>query len=91
MPCAAGRAPSTESPGRSDPARAPIEPDPYSAMHGLPLRLEPGADLRASLEAMAQADGLSAFVVCGIGSLAGASLRLAPAGEWIREAFCHVY
>lgn len=48
-------------------------------MHCLPLRLQPGADLRASLEAMAQADDLSAFVVCGIGSLAGARVRLAGA------------
>jgi uncharacterized protein len=49
-------------------------------MHCLPLRLEPGADLRASLEATAKsAGGLSAFVVCGIGSLAGATLRLAGA------------
>ncbi len=48
-------------------------------MHCLPLRLQPGADLRSSLEAMAAADGLSTFVVCGIGSLSGAVLRLAVA------------
>ena len=46
----------------------------------LPLRLGPGADLRAALEALSAAPaGLSAFVVSRIGSLAGARLRLAGA------------
>lgn len=49
-------------------------------MHCLPLRLGPGADLRAALEALCAAEaGLSAFVVSGIGSLAGARVRLAGA------------
>lgn len=49
-------------------------------MKCLPLRLEPGSDLRATLEAIASAGtGMSAFVVSGIGSLCGARLRLAGA------------
>lgn len=43
----------------------------------LPLRLPPGADLRAELEALASQRGESAFVVCGIGSLGDGRLRLA--------------
>jgi uncharacterized protein len=45
-------------------------------MRFIPLRLEPGSDLRSSLEAAA---GGSAFVVCGIGSLSQTRLRLAGA------------
>lgn len=49
-------------------------------MDFLPLRLKPGADLRASLEDAARTgDCGSAFVVSGIGSLSGATLRLAGA------------
>ena len=49
-------------------------------MSYLPLRLQPGADLRKSLEAAASANGTtSAFVVSGIGSLSDARLRLAGA------------
>ncbi|MBV8604231.1 MAG: DUF296 domain-containing protein [Pelomonas sp.] len=44
-----------------------------------PLRLEPGADLRGALEALASAEGQAFFVVAGIGSLGGARLRLAGA------------
>jgi predicted DNA-binding protein with PD1-like motif len=48
----------------------------------LPLRLPPGADLRAALlEAIGARDCRAAFVVAGIGSLAGARLRLAGAAE----------
>jgi len=47
-------------------------------MQFLPLRLRPGADLRAELEAaLHQAGTDSAFVVCGIGSLIDARLRYA--------------
>lgn len=47
-------------------------------MSYLPLRLQAGADLRRSLEETASSEGASsAFVVCGMGSLAGARLRLA--------------
>ena len=49
-------------------------------MSYLPIRLEPGADLRRALEQ--QASGLpnhSAFVVAGIGSLSNVSIRLAAA------------
>lgn len=47
-------------------------------MQFLPLRLPPGADLRAALEAaLRQAGTDSAFVVCGIGSLIDARLRYA--------------
>jgi predicted DNA-binding protein with PD1-like motif len=48
-------------------------------MHTLPLRLPPGADLRDALGAAAAAQGGSAFVLAGIGSLQGAQLRLAGA------------
>ena len=49
-------------------------------MSYVPLRLQPGADLRKSLEAAASANGAtSAFVVSGIGSLSDARLRLAGA------------
>lgn len=44
------------------------------------MRLPPGSDLRATLEALACAPGaLPAFVVAGLGSLAQAQLRLADA------------
>ena len=42
-----------------------------------PLRLPPGADLRDVLEQAARERGMAAFVVCGIGSLGNARLRLA--------------
>jgi predicted DNA-binding protein with PD1-like motif len=48
----------------------------------LPLRLPPGADLRAALlEAIAARDCRAAFVVAGVGSLRVARLRLAGAPE----------
>jgi len=51
-------------------------------MEALPLRLLPGADLRAALEAEIAARSHSAsFVISGIGSLSEARLRLAGAGE----------
>lgn len=51
-------------------------------MEALPLRLSPGADLRAALEAAVAARSYRpAFVISGIGSLSGARLRLAGAGE----------
>ena len=49
-------------------------------MHCIPLRLKPGSDLRSALEAAADAaGGISAFVVCGIGSLSDARMRFAGA------------
>lgn len=51
-------------------------------MRCIPLRLEPGSDLRSSLEAAASAaGGMPAFVVCGIGSLSQTRLRLAGAAS----------
>jgi predicted DNA-binding protein with PD1-like motif len=51
-------------------------------MRCIPLRLEPGSDLRSSLEAAACAAGdMPAFVVCGIGSLSQTRLRLAGAAS----------
>ncbi len=44
-----------------------------------PLRLPPGADLRAALEQLSRERGVAAFVVCGIGSLGDARLRWAGA------------
>lgn len=49
-------------------------------MHALVLRLNPGDDLRASLDAaLKQANAQAAFVVSGIGSLRGAGVRFAGA------------
>jgi predicted DNA-binding protein with PD1-like motif len=49
-------------------------------MHMLPLRLRPGEDLRAALEAhLAGQSAGAAFVLQGIGSLSVAQLRLAGA------------
>ncbi|HSI61118.1 MAG TPA: PPC domain-containing DNA-binding protein [Ideonella sp.] len=51
-------------------------------MQTLPLRLNPGDDLRRALEAAVAAQGCrAAFVLAGIGSLHDARLRLADAGE----------
>lgn len=51
----------------------------------LPLRLQPGDDLRRALEAAVAARGAeAAFVVSGIGSLDPALLRLAGAAEPLR-------
>ncbi|WP_284279405.1 PPC domain-containing DNA-binding protein [Limnobacter litoralis] len=50
-------------------------------MNTLPLRLPPDADLRRALEEAAKSSGGSAFVVSGIGSLQGATLRLADANS----------
>jgi uncharacterized protein len=52
------------------------------AMEALPLRLSPGADLRAALKAeVAARSNRAGFVISGIGSLSEARLRLAGAGE----------
>lgn len=48
-----------------------------------PLRLSPGDDLRRALESLA-GDGRARFVVCGIGSLDGACLRLAAQASGTR-------
>ena len=50
-------------------------------MDTLVLRLQPGDDLRAALDAVLKQDGIgdAAFVVSGIGSLHGASIRFAGA------------
>ncbi|MEJ8809563.1 PPC domain-containing DNA-binding protein [Variovorax ureilyticus] len=51
-------------------------------MDAVPLRLNPGDDLRAALDAARAAHGCeAAFVVAGIGSLSTARLRLAGAKE----------
>ena len=51
-------------------------------MNLLPLRLEPGSDLRAALQAaVAGQGGAGCFVVSGIGSLSNPRLRLAAASE----------
>jgi predicted DNA-binding protein with PD1-like motif len=50
-------------------------------MQTLPIRLPPGQDLRAALEAAVRARNCrAAFVLSGIGSLSLAQLRLAGAG-----------
>jgi predicted DNA-binding protein with PD1-like motif len=54
-------------------------------MKTLPVRLRPGDDLRAALEALVRAQGCTAaFVLSGIGSLAAASIRLAGAEQTMR-------
>jgi uncharacterized protein len=51
-------------------------------MFALPLRLTPGTDLRAALEAEVAARSCSAaFVISAVGSLSAARLRLAGAGD----------
>ena len=51
-------------------------------MRMLPLRLQPGDDLRRALEAAVQGEACeAAFVVSGIGSLSHAELRLAGARD----------
>ena len=51
-------------------------------MHPVPLRLLPGVDLRAALEAeLAARSQSAAFVISAVGSLKGARLRLAGAVE----------
>lgn len=52
------------------------------AVQSLPVRLQPGDDLRDALDALLRAHGLqAAFVVAGIGSLSSAQLRLAGAEQ----------
>ncbi|WEF33671.1 PPC domain-containing DNA-binding protein [Pseudoduganella chitinolytica] len=46
-------------------------------MQALPLRLAPGADLRATVENMLPDDTFAGFVLQGIGSLSVAQLRFA--------------
>jgi predicted DNA-binding protein with PD1-like motif len=47
-----------------------------------PLRLQPGQDLRAALDAVLRDSGVpAAFVVAGIGSLSATQLRFAGASE----------
>ncbi len=54
-------------------------------MKTLPLRLNPGADLRAALStALSAFHGEAAFVVSGVGSLCEARLRLAGRDEPLR-------
>jgi predicted DNA-binding protein with PD1-like motif len=54
--------------------------DTTGSLQPWPLRLLPGDDLRRAIEAAVASRGLSAaFVVCGIGSLRPARVRLAGA------------
>ena len=51
-------------------------------MQTLPIRLTPGQDLRAALEAAVRGQGChAAFVLSGIGSLSTAGIRLAGADQ----------
>jgi predicted DNA-binding protein with PD1-like motif len=53
-----------------------------ATMNALPLRLNPGDDLRAAIEAAVAAQGCrAAFVLAGIGSLAATRLRFAGAEQ----------
>jgi predicted DNA-binding protein with PD1-like motif len=52
----------------------------HQSMQVLPLRLTPGQDLRAALQAAVRQQGCqAAFVLSGIGSLSSAQLRFAAA------------
>ena len=54
-------------------------------MKTFPIRLAPGQDLRAALEAAVHSQNVrAAFVLSGIGSLATAGLRMAGAGQPMR-------
>jgi predicted DNA-binding protein with PD1-like motif len=54
-------------------------------MKALPVRLTPGQDLRAALEAAVQAQNCrAAFVLSGIGSLSTAGIRLAGTEQPMR-------
>jgi len=54
-------------------------------MTTFPIRLAPGQDLRAALEAAVHSQNVrAAFVLSGIGSLATAGLRMAGAGQPMR-------
>jgi predicted DNA-binding protein with PD1-like motif len=56
-----------------------------NGMSFLPLRLQPGVDLRRALEAAMVEQGCeAAFIVSGIGSLDQARLRLAGAAEVLK-------
>jgi len=56
-------------------------------MQTLPLRLRPGADLRAALEAEIEARSIeAAFIASGIGSLGPACLRLAGRRDVVQIA-----
>jgi predicted DNA-binding protein with PD1-like motif len=59
-----------------------MHPSPGPAERGLqPLRLQPGVDLRGALEQATRHRDMPAFVVCGVGSLGDARLRLADAAQ----------
>lgn len=62
-------------------------PDPAAGGSVLPVRLQPGDDLRLALQAVVAAHECNAaFVLAGIGSLRGAQLRLAGAAQPITLA-----
>ena len=53
-----------------------------ASMQTVPIRLDPGQDLRAAIEgAVRGANCRAAFVISGIGSLSSAGLRFAGAGQ----------
>lgn len=59
---------------------APPSPQAQASMQAWPVRLRPGDDLRAALQAAVASLGVeAAFVLAGIGSLGPARLRLAGA------------
>lgn len=58
-------------------------------MKTFPIRLTPGQDLRAALEAAVQSQNCrAAFVLSGIGSLSTAGIRLAGADQLTRLTGC---
>lgn len=62
-------------------------PDPAAGGSVLPVRLQPGDDLRLALQAVVAAHECNAaFVLAGIGSLTDAQLRLAGAAQPITLA-----
>ena len=72
---------------RSTPMTRRADPDAIGLP--LPVRLHPGDDLCLALQAVAAAQGCrAAFVLAGIGSLRGALLRLAGAGQPLAVGNC---
>jgi predicted DNA-binding protein with PD1-like motif len=58
----------------------PMATDPAASVSALPVRLQPGDDLRLALQAVVAMRGCTAaFVLAGIRSLREAHLRLAGA------------
>lgn len=62
----------------------PMEVSPLSSLKAVAVRLQPGEDIRKQLGSLCERHGWTAVsVLSGIGSLTGATLRLAQQPDWI--------